>query len=80
MKRLLLRSRYLIQIYVGAVDTIPCFLRVHAQIYLDLSDYQRLAYAVLEILSSGDVDGVEAQRALRSDPMMPIARSAPAEQ
>jgi hypothetical protein len=36
----------------GVIDTIPCFLRVHAQIYLELSDYKRLAQAVLDILSS----------------------------
>ena len=39
-----LLNTYKIQLYAGVVDAIPCFLRVHAQIYLDLSDYQvRLA-------------------------------------
>ena len=47
-------NTYKIQIYVGAAPggTIPCFLRVHAQIYLELSDYTRLAEAVLEILGN----------------------------
>eukprot|EP01052_Picozoa_sp_SAG31_P011485 SAG31_NODE_651_length_13184_cov_4.999541_6_plen_484_part_00 len=43
-------SRYKFQIYVGGVDEIACFLRVHAQIYLELSDYRRLAQAVMDIL------------------------------
>ena len=45
---------YKFQLFAGVVDTIPCFLRVHAQIYLELSDYRRLAEAVLEILRSTD--------------------------
>jgi hypothetical protein len=41
---------------MGQVDTIPCFLRLHAQIYLELSDYRRLAMAVLTILNSASRD------------------------
>ena len=56
-----LQADYGVQIYAGPVDAIPCFLRVHAQIYLELSDYKRLAEAVMAILASseevGDVVG-----------------------
>eukprot|EP01048_Picozoa_sp_COSAG05_P001975 COSAG05_NODE_73_length_21807_cov_283.593698_14_plen_105_part_00 len=57
-----LRDKYKIQIYVGAAPggTIPCFLRVHAQIYLELSDYKRLAEAVLEILGKSNSSEDEA--------------------
>ena len=56
-----LQTKYRIQIYAGAVNAIPCFLRVHAQIYLELSDYKRLAEAVLEILSGDRGDGDEEE-------------------
>ena len=74
-----LQTKYRFQIYVGPVDKIACFLRVHAQIYLELSDYQRLADAVLAILSSDDVDGAESN-VVEPEPMAPMARSAPTEQ
>ena len=58
--RYLLCCRYKIQLYAGAAPggAIPCFLRVHAQIYLELSDYKRLAEAVLTILSSSDTGDI----------------------
>jgi hypothetical protein len=55
----LLGSKYRVQIYAGVADTIPCFLRVHAQIYLELSDYRMLAEAVLAILSSSSSDDAD---------------------
>ena len=60
-----LQADYGVQIYAGPVDAIPCFLRVHAQIYLELSDYKRLAEAVMAILAGSDeeVAGVGGQGA-----------------
>ena len=60
-----LQADYGVQIYAGPVDAIPCFLRVHAQIYLELSDYKRLAEAVMAILAGSDeeVEGVGVQGA-----------------
>ena len=49
---------------------IPCFLRVHAQVYLELSDYQRLAEAVLAILSSDDDSQQEGEASML--PMSPM--------
>jgi hypothetical protein len=66
----LLGSKYRVQIYAGVADTIPCFLRVHAQIYLELSDYRMLAEAVLAILSSSssdDADGNDGGQERGSD-------------
>ena len=47
-----LLDTYRIQIYVLSTAHVPCYLRPHAQIYLEISDYETLARAVLEILHS----------------------------
>ena len=47
-----LLNTHKIQIFALSVDSVVCYLRVHAQIYLELGDYQMLADVVKEILAS----------------------------
>jgi len=47
-----LLNTHKIQVFAMSVDGVVCYLRVHAQIYLELSDYQMLADVVKEILAS----------------------------
>ena len=41
---------YKFQIFAMSVDSIPCYVRAHAQIYLTLDDYRRLGELVLGII------------------------------
>jgi len=45
-----LYEQYGIFVFAISMDDIPCYLRVHSQIYLDMSDYHRLAKATMDLL------------------------------
>jgi isopenicillin-N epimerase len=43
-------KEYAVQIYALSTKVVPCYLRTHAQIYLEVSDYERLGSIVLTVL------------------------------
>ena len=50
-------GEYRVQIYAMAVNGVACYLRTHAQIYLEVSDYERLGRIVLDVLKGIEAEG-----------------------
>ena len=46
-----LLNTYKVEVFAITIEPVACYLRVHAQIYLELSDYEMLAKLVTKILS-----------------------------
>jgi selenocysteine lyase/cysteine desulfurase len=65
-------DEYAVQIFALSTKTVPCYLRTHAQIYLEVSDYERLGRIVLTVL--GRLERDEPPTGGRAAPLPSLRR------